>query len=159
AAREDERRIISSELHDSTVQHLVAAELSLQRLKQDLSKGRETVDVLADIEQCLQMALRELRASTYLLHPAEILNGNLGAALERYCAEFERRTGIAVQVAHDRSAELLPPTAQCTILRIVQEGLANVHRHVHSATVRVRLRRRNGCLHLVVSNGGSAKAV
>ena len=65
-ARQD---AIANELHDSTVQHLVAVSLNLMRLRADAAVKAETLNIVDEIDGSLEQAIRELSAFTYLLHP------------------------------------------------------------------------------------------
>ena len=56
-AQEGERRKIAQELHDSTVQHLVAADLTLMNLKPAGALQREQQTLWNDVEASLQEAI------------------------------------------------------------------------------------------------------
>jgi signal transduction histidine kinase len=69
AVQEDERRSISQELHDSTVQHLVAASLTLMNLRPATPAPGETQKLWDDLEMSLGEAMGELRSFSFLMHP------------------------------------------------------------------------------------------
>ena len=158
ASRESERQLISEELHDSTVQHLVAADLNLMRLKARLKGDAGAQEILADIELSVASAIQELRVSTYLLHPPDLENDGLELTLRRYCEGFARRTDLAVRFDSDGTIDRLMSPAQKAILRIVQEALTNVHRHAEATQVVVRCRAHGNHLHIVVSDNGLARS-
>jgi signal transduction histidine kinase len=157
-SRESERQLISEELHDSTVQHLVAVDLNLMRLKSRVKDDPAAQAILTDIEGSVAQAMRELRVSTYLLHPPMLENDRLALALRRYCDGFARRTDLSVRLDCDGTVDRLVAAAQKSILRIVQEALTNVHRHAEATQVVVRCRAHNGELHIVVSDNGVARS-
>jgi signal transduction histidine kinase len=157
-SRESERQLISEELHDSTVQHLVAVDLNLMRLKSRIKDDPAVQDILSDIEGSVAQAMRELRVSTYLLHPPMLENDRLALALRRYCDGFARRTDLTVRLDCDGTVDRLVAAAQKSILRIVQEALTNVHRHAEATQVVVRCRAHNDELHIVVSDNGVARS-
>ena len=152
--QEDERQVISQELHDSTAQHLVAIDLSLMKLKSVLQPDQAVHAVLEDINRSLDEAVKELRTFTYLLHPAELAEGDLRLALHRYVQGFSRRSGLNAELEVDCQTTGLPLVVQQSILRIMQEALANVHRHAKASCVRVRCRASGGCLRLLVVDNG-----
>lgn len=158
ASRESERQLISEELHDSTVQHLVAADLNLMRLKSRLRADAGAQEILADIELSVASAIQELRVSTYLLHPPDLENDGLALTLRRYCEGFARRTDLAVRFDCDGTIDRLVSPAQKSILRIVQEALTNVHRHAEATQVVVRCRAHGDHLHIVVTDNGLARS-
>jgi two-component system, NarL family, sensor kinase len=157
-SRENERQLISEELHDSTVQHLVAVDLNLMRLKSRLREDAASQEILTDIEGSVAQAMRELRVSTYLLHPPILDNDRLALALRRYCDGFARRTGLSVRLDCDGTVDRLIAAAQKSILRIVQEALTNVHRHAEATQVVVRCRAHSDELQIVVSDNGVARS-
>ncbi len=156
-SQEDERQLISEELHDSTVQHLVAVDLNLMRLKSRLGADADVQEILGDIETSVARAIQELRVSTYLLHPPDLDRDGLALALRRYCDGFARRTGLSVRFDCDAGVDELIASAQKCVLRIVQEALTNVHRHAKASQVVVRCRSHDGHMHIVVSDNGSAR--
>lgn len=152
--REHERRLISEELHDSTVQHLVSIDLALMRLKQRIAADNSATELISDIECSLDHAMRELRTATYLMHPLDLQQSDLTTVLETYCEGFARRTNIAVHFRCEAMLDQLIPGAQKALLRVVQEALTNVYKHARASQVSVRCRRRNGLLHLVIADDG-----
>ena len=152
--QEEERQRIAQELHDSTAQHLAAIGLNLMMLKIDKSSDAERTRALEDMKLSLQEATRELRTFTYLLHPPGLQRDGLSRTLERYVEEFGRRTGLETTLEQDRGLDDLPLPLQRSILRIVQEALANVHRHASASSVSVGLQRWPKQLHLVISDDG-----
>src|SRR5215510_6712639 len=67
--QEEERQRIAQELHDSTAQHLVAANLNLMCLRQRVSKTGDDVRLWDEVETSLAEVLSEIRTLSYLLHP------------------------------------------------------------------------------------------
>ena len=157
-SRENERQLISEELHDSTVQHLVAVDLNLMRLKSRMKADAAVQEILNDIELSVAQAMQELRVSTYLLHPPVLESDGLALALRHYCDGFARRTDLSVRLDCDGTMDRLIAPAQKSILRIVQEALTNVHRHAEATQVVVRCRAHNKELHIVVSDNGVARS-
>ena len=153
ALQDEERRRIANELHDSTVQHLVAIGLNLMRIRAD-AVGAETLNILDEIDGSLEEATKELRAFTYLLHPPDLQREGLSATLGRYIEGFSTRTGLKVTVKLCRSVDQLSLPLQLALLRIVQEALANVYRHASATHVSVNFRRVGKRLRLVVSDDG-----
>jgi signal transduction histidine kinase len=154
ALREEERQRIAQELHDSTAQHLVAATLNLMTLRAKCASYPGVHDLLESIESSLEEATRELRTFTYLLHPLALENDGLEKTLRTYLDGFARRTGLRAQASVVGDVEGLAFALQCSLLRIIQEALANVHRHASASHVSVGLRRRSDALRLIVADDG-----
>lgn len=152
--QDEERGRIAQELHDSTAQHLTSIGLNLVALAGPNGSRRKSSKIFADIEKSLEEASRELRTFTYLLHPPELARDGLVSTLRRYIEGFSRRTGLGVALRSDGGADKLPQALQHSLMRIVQECLANVHRHASASRATVHLRRVGDRLHLVVTDDG-----
>jgi len=150
--RDDERRRIAQELHDSTAQHLVAAILNLMHLKTKISNGM--LGLVDDILLSLREASTEIRTFSYLLNPPQLESDGLGEVLRQYVPGFERRTGVRTSLRVTPLANELPIEHQHALLRIAQESLGNVHRHARASTVSVSLRCIAGRAHLIVRDDG-----
>jgi two-component system, NarL family, sensor kinase len=152
--KSEERRRIAEELHDSTVQHVVAAGLNLMSLKSRLAADRRSRDLVGEIDASLEAAMKELRTITYLLHPPDLDQDGLRATLASYVHGFDNRTGLKTRLRVSEAVDALPSTLQRTFLRIVQDMLADVHRHASATRVCIDVRCMLRRLHLVVSDDG-----
>ncbi|MFZ1102890.1 MAG: PAS domain-containing protein [Hyphomicrobiaceae bacterium] len=152
--REEERQRIAQELHDSTAQHLVAATLNLMTLKARAVVYPGVLQLLENVESSLEEATRELRVFTYLLHPLALENDGLERTLRTYLDGFARRTGLKAEMYAAGEVEGLPFALQCSLLRIIQEALANVHRHAGASHVSIGLKATSSALRLAVNDDG-----
>ncbi len=155
ALQEEERQRIARELHDSTAQHLVAANLGLASLEGTVSaeSGRPARPWRRS-RACSTEALRELRIFTYLLHPPNLAKDGLQATLRDFAEGFAGRTGLVARIRIPEEVDDLPPELQRAILRVVQEALTNVHRHADASHVSVKARIRSGRLVVRIRDNG-----
>jgi signal transduction histidine kinase len=65
----------------------------------------------------------------------------LAGALQAYAQGFKQRTGIEVEIKLPPGFGRLSRELESTLFRIVQEGLANVHKHSGSPLAVIRLER------------------
>lgn len=139
--QDEERRRIARELHDGTAQNLAGLTMSLSLLmnspeaERDEQLRRRLSDSLALAEQCS----REVRNLSYLLHPPLLDDLGLASALRSFIAGFSQRTGIRVEIELPPDLARLGTEIETTLFRIVQEGLANVHRHSGSQRAAIRI--------------------
>jgi signal transduction histidine kinase len=148
--QEEERRRIALELHDSTSQHLVAVQLGLTVL----SQGRATDQTLADMRDELMEAHREIRTLTYLLHPPRLADERLSGALRQFVDGFQRRTGAAIDLKLTGPIDETPHRVQRAIFRVLQEAMANAHKHASARLISVRIARDAEGLRLEVADDG-----
>ena len=150
--QEDERKRIARDLHDVTAQNLFAIHIALGRLLPQFSEEHRLV-----LQECISLceqSREEIRTLSYLLHPPMLEEAGLVAALKWYVEGFSTRTGIKVRLSADAYTERLPMDVETDLFRVVQESLANVHRHSGSRTALVELRRDNGGVVLRIQDQG-----
>jgi PAS domain S-box-containing protein len=137
-----ERRHIARELHDSAGQTLAALGMNLALLAQNaknnpaqLAKGIESAESL------VQHLNREIRTTSYLLHPPLLDESGLFSALSWYVQGLKERSGLDVNLSIPENLERLPADTELVVFRIVQESLTNVHRHSESKTASIQIAR------------------
>jgi signal transduction histidine kinase len=84
--------------------------------------------------------MREVRTMSYLLYPPMLEETGLRATVEWYLEGFRQRSGIGVKFEAALDFERLSRDAELVLFRVLQESLANVHRHSGSSTAQVRLK-------------------
>lgn len=151
-AEESERRRIGRELHDSTIQHLVAIDLLLGGLEQR-PELREDHFVL-EMRETLGSVQREIRTFAFLLHPPNIDEQGLEQTLRRFCAGFARRTGLTIELDMRLGGARLSFDAEVALFRIAQEALMNIHRHAQATMVALHLKASPREVVLVVADDG-----
>jgi two-component system NarL family sensor kinase len=80
-----------------------------------------------------------LRTLSYLLHPPLLDEMGLESALRWYIDGFGQRSGIKVDLELPPDLGRLSRNLEIAIFRVVQECLANIHRHSESPTATIRL--------------------
>lgn len=152
--QDEERRRIARELHDGTTQTLIALGLDLKALNKMLGQPEPRVQhKLSDAKELVDQCLNEIRTVSYLLHPPLLDGVGLDCAIRNYVEGFSRRSNIQVDL---RLSDLgaLSRDVELAIFRVVQESLANIHRHSGSPTASIVLERQNGTISLEVSDQG-----
>jgi len=152
--QDEERRRIARELHDTTGQNLAALSINFSLLLSapGLDPGaRETLEEsIALTDACV----REIRTMSYLLHPPLLDELGLESALRSYSEGYAERTGIGVDLELSPGMPRLPQAIEIALFRIVQEGLANIHRHSGSLTATLRLKHEPDRVELEIADQG-----
>lgn len=139
-ARDEERRAVARELHESTSQTLAAIKMSLGRLRETIPGGDNALYSLLQSSVALtEEAIREVRTLSYLMHPPMLDDAGLRSALRWYAKGFSDRSGISVQVDIPEDFGRYGQQLETTVFRIVQEALTNVHRYSGSKSAAIRL--------------------
>jgi len=155
-AQDEERRRIARELHDSTSQTLSALAVNLALLKQRVDElGGRASDLLSESEALVDEASREIRTVAQLLHPPQLEESGLAAAVRGYSTSFAERSGVELDLDVPLTLTArLPQDVETAIFRILQESLTNIHRHSGSPTASVRLAFEDGEVTLEVKDQG-----
>ena len=152
--QEKERRNIAQELHNSTVQHLVAAGLCLTLVKPKSPTPGEATALWSSLESSLDEAMKELRTFSYLLHPPAMGARTLRSTVEEYVAGLASRSGLNIELRLNSKVEMLPLPMKRLLFRIVQAALANVYRHALASQTSVEFRWIGTGLHLTITDNG-----
>ncbi|MGJ5815257.1 PAS domain S-box protein [Paludibaculum fermentans] len=153
-SQDHERRRIARELHDSTAQILAALSMNLIRLQKPGGEPLKKQALLAESIELAASSSREIRTVTYLLHPPLLDEIGLVSALQAYAEGFNQRTGIEIQLILPPDFGRLESELESALFRIVQEGLANVHRHSGSPLAIIQLERNLKEVCLVLQDRG-----
>ena len=153
--QDEERRRIARELHDSAGQTLTVLEMGLAQLVQ-------RADVIApelakegkELEEVVQQLSREIRTTSYLLHPPLLDELGLASALNWYVEGLSQRGGIAITLDIANDLGRLPGDMELAIFRLAQECLTNIHRHSGSKTAAIRMFVEAESLRVEVSDQG-----
>src|SRR5579862_1738170 len=154
-AQDDERRRIARELHDSAGQTLAVLGMSLAQL---VSRAEDIAPELAregkEIQAMVQQLHREIRTTSYLLHPPLLDDGGLASALNWYVEGLAERSDVAIILDVADNVGRLPSNMELAIFRLVQECLTNIHRHSGSKTALIRISREGESVRTEVRDQG-----
>jgi len=152
--QQDIQQRIASDLHDSTCQHLIAASLSVMRIRAVLDDPASAERLCDDIDTSIDHALSEIRSFTYLLHPQNPAADGLKATIEQYASGFATRTSLKVVTEITPEVDRLSYRKQRSLLRIIQEALTNVFRHAKATEISIAIETTEGQFRLRVMDNG-----
>ena len=153
--QDEERRCVARELHDATAQNLAALTMNLAILARHMETlNPEAAAALRDSMVCADQCVRELRTTSYLLHPPLLDEIGLICAVREYADGFAARSGIRLDLELPAALDRLPMAAETALFRVIQESLANIHRHSGSPSAAVRLVAEDGAVRLEVRDAG-----
>jgi signal transduction histidine kinase len=153
--QDEERRHIARELHDSAGQTLTVLGINLAQVAQ--AAAEKAPDVAAEIERIqdtVQQLHREIRTTSYLLHPPMLDESGLYSAIHWYVEGLLERSGLEIRLEIPEQFGRLPRDMELVIFRVVQECLTNIHRHAESKTAVIRMSREAKHIRIEVRDQG-----
>jgi PAS domain S-box-containing protein len=153
-SQDAERRHIARELHDSAGQTLTAIGLQLAQISENAKKDRALVKEVQYAEELVQHLAREIRTTSYLLHPPLLDETGISSALHWYVQGLAERSSLEIDLRVADNFGRLPSEMELVIFRLVQECLTNIHRHSGSKTALIRVERDENSIHVKVEDQG-----
>ncbi len=155
-AQDVERRHIARELHDSAGQSLAALGMLLARISEDAKKDPEQLAKnVQSAEELVQHLTKEIRTTSYLLHPPTLDEIGISSALSWYVQGLAERSSLQIDLKVPEDFGRLPSEMELVIFRLVQESLTNIHRHSGSKTAQIRIEREGDNVKVEVEDQGS----
>jgi len=138
--RDEERRQIARELHDSVGQLLAAISMNMGTvLNQVHSLDAAGARAVSENAMLVEQISREIRTMSHLLHPPLLDAAGLASALRWYVDGFSERSKIKVDLEIPAQFGRLSDELEIAIFRMVQECLTNIHRHSGGSSAAVRV--------------------
>ena len=153
--RDEERRQIARELHDSVGQLLAAISMNIG-IVQNQAHQLDAVGARAVAENAtlVEEIGREIRTISHLLHPPLLDVAGLASALRWYVDGFSERSKIKVDLDIQAEVGRLSDEMEIAIFRMVQECLTNIHRHSGGSSAVIRVHEADHELFVEVQDHG-----
>jgi signal transduction histidine kinase len=152
AAQEAERRRISEDIHDDTLQVMGAVQLRLEMLSAEVAEPGLHGEI-RELAEVVAAATSRLRKLTFDLRPPMLNEHGLARTLRSSLHELEDEHGIAWEL-EDRLSGEPGDEPRAVLFRIAQEALTNVRKHADATVVRVALHAVDGGVLLVIRDDG-----
>ncbi|MCA9217282.1 MAG: PAS domain-containing protein, partial [Planctomycetales bacterium] len=150
-----ERKLISCELHDGMLQHLIVAHLMAQVVARDIRTPSQKLETnLATLQATLNDAIREGRTLIQDLRPFVVDEHGIEKALNGLIERENEREDFAATFQSSGNFQQMPKLLEGSIFRIVQEALNNIRRHSHAKSADVKLIQDNDIVELVIEDNG-----
>jgi len=156
ATREDERKRISRELHDSLGQNLLALRIDIVMLHQHTTKRHYRLrDRIGAALDNVDLTLRSVKQLLGELRPSGLDLG-LSAIVDMELRKFTRASGIACELIAGAGIDdlIVDEESLLTTFRVLQECLNNIFRHSLASRVNVRLQTAGEMLTMSIIDNG-----
>ena len=136
--QEQERKMISRELHDEVGQMLTGLRMELGNLDgPHAQRDPAFYQRLLETKRIAEQSLRSIRDISMVLRPSMLDDLGLEPALKWQARQFTRHAGVPVKLTITGGVDSFSDELRTCIYRVVQEALTNAGRHAHAKTIRL----------------------
>ena len=157
--RDEERRYVARELHDSAGQSLAVLAIEVDQLLQKASTSPELAADIERIRETVRQLHSDIRTTSYLLHPPLLDESGLQAAISWYAGGLTERTALPIDVEISENLGRLPRELELVLFRFVQEALTNIHRHASATKAWIAMSRSQSHVMAEVRDNGSGMSL
>ncbi|MBE2198287.1 MAG: hypothetical protein IAE79_06725 [Anaerolinea sp.] len=151
--QEEERRRLARDLHDDTIQSLIALNQQIQ-LAQLAATDEAIASRLGTMQEMAEQIVADLRRLTRDLRPIYLEDLGLIPALQMLSKDMSQTIGLPVSFVKNGRERRLSPEAELALYRIAQEGLNNIARHAQANKGEVCLQFSDEAVQLLISDDG-----
>ena len=152
--REEERAAIAREIHDELGQQLTAIKLDVSWLDRKIAEDSIIKERIAGVLAMLTEMIQSIRRISTQLRPSILDDLGLLEALKWLARDFQKRTGIRIELDCPEESLKVEPAVTTGLFRIFQETLTNIARHAEATDVSARLYLEEGRLVLTIMDNG-----
>ena len=131
--QEDERRRLARELHDDTIQALIALNQRVQLTQLKLAEDPGALSALEEIQTLTEQTIQDLRRVVRALRPLYLDDLGLVTALRMLAQETTENSGTTIDFTSTGVEKRLSPDTELALYRIAQEGVSNILRHAQAS--------------------------
>lgn len=137
-AQEEERKRLSRELHDDTMQSLVVILTKLETANRSGQTAKGKFDLM-EAQAILSQALINLRRYCRDLRPSIIDDLGLVEAIDWLVTDLKSRQKIKISTTTSGSPVRLKSREELLVFRVIQEVMHNIEKHSHATAITIQL--------------------
>lgn len=139
-SQEEERKMISRELHDVIAQTLTSINVRLANLKKDAMRSTKSLDRnIARTQRLVERSVDIVHRFARDLRPSVLDDLGLIPALRTFIKGFREETGVRVNLSVFAGVEQVNGDKRTVLYRVAQEALTNVARHARARNAQVKI--------------------
>jgi signal transduction histidine kinase len=155
-AQEEERHRIANELHDESIQALMATSNYAFGVIREANKKKK-IEIISDINWIANTVLdvsRDIRNLCLDLRPHILDDMGLSAALRWLADKIQNENNLEIILTISGEERRLNPEIETNIFRIIKEALNNIIRHSQATKAGIKIEiAKNYCLIQIIDNG------
>jgi signal transduction histidine kinase len=157
SAQEEERKMISRELHDQIAQTLTGINVRLASLKTESTLNNKGLQKkISSTQRLVEKSVDIVHRFARELRPTVLDDLGLIPALHSFMKSFAARTGVRTSLTAFAAVEQLATAKRTVLFRVAQEALTNVARHAHASRVEVSIQKLSDCICMRIKDDGKS---
>ena len=154
--QEEERKRISREIHDTTVQNLTTlvhkTEFCTKLMDRDINRAKLEMQGMKDT---LRKTIDELRGIIYQLRPMSIDDIGLVATLQRVAKQNNTENKSLIMILNVVSREIQTiPVVNITLYRVIQEAFLNTMKYANATQFVITIVYRDSHIRIIIQDNG-----
>jgi signal transduction histidine kinase len=153
-AQAAQRVRLAHDLHDGAMQALVAACYQLEILQRNSALPFEAAAEVRKTEEMVRKEVGSLRVLMQDLHARSLKEPDFAANLLEMINDFRGYAEIDITLSWDPATVKMPASVARETLKIIQEGLLNIHKHSGAKHATVELSNAGSQLQITIEDDG-----
>ncbi len=157
SAQEEERKMISRELHDQIAQTLTGINIRLASLKAESTVNtKDLQNKISSTQRLVEKSVDIVHQFARELRPTVLDDLGLIPALHSFMKSFTTRTGVRTSLTAFTGLEKLNTAKRTVLFRVAQEALTNVARHAQASRVEVSIQKLRDRICMKIKDDGKS---
>ena len=157
SAQEEERKMISRELHDEIAQTLTGINVRLASLKTESTLSNKGLQKkISSTQRLVEKSVDIVHRFARELRPTVLDDLGLIPALHSFMKSFTTRTGVRTSLTAYAAVEQLDTAKRTVLFRVAQEALTNVARHAQASRVEVSIEKLRDHVRMRINDDGKS---
>jgi signal transduction histidine kinase len=157
SAQEEERKMISRELHDQIAQTLTGINIRLASLKTEATVNTKGLQKkISSTQRLVEKSVDIVHRFARELRPTVLDDLGLIPALHSFMKSFAKRTGVRTSLTAFAAVERLDTAKRTVLFRVAQEALNNVARHAQASRMEVSIQKLPDCICMKIKDDGKS---
>ena len=158
SGQEEERRRLARELHDDTIQSLIALKQRVQLVEMDW-EDHPVSKSLSELENFAEQVIENLRRMVSALRPIYLEDLGLVTAVNMLVTDTGKTFQLPVTLTRQGKERRLEAPVELALYRIVQESLSNITRHSGASNASIKMAFLADKIQIEIEDNGKGFAV
>lgn len=156
-AREEEKRLVTSAIHDQLGNFSIRTNALIELLKEDIitKTKKQSLQTLLELQKAVQESVVSMKEIITSLRPVQLDSVGLNAALKELLDKISQTETIKIKYSYKiKENTVFSKNTKLILYRVVQEALSNTIKYAKAKNLTVELKEDKTFLYLTVTDDG-----